>query len=326
MDFPSRDIHFPDPEYGGPAMSDYRNMRILSPAARTQIIAELQREYSETQFKFPLDEWAKDRIATFSHSYDSTAQDSKRWGDDDYLNFRKMNWEKIRELLADFKADGRPIRKSEMQSSLFDQQFYALLRDSFPVSPYEASKSGVWEYLTFVVLPDVAHLRFDMFVEGEKSSPSSSQAIVTQSANIRDRHFGGERNTFKRLWVRSVIAGDRISWLNLLTEDNLFSFFDRPNLLQNREKAEYIFEALCTFRHFAIESGLGGQEAIIRDFLKRIVRLMPLRNLDALPNETFKKTLREFFEESIQELATGAEFKLHELFGVLEEAFEPEED
>lgn len=307
-------------------MSEYRNMRILSPAARTQIIAELQREYAETQFKFPLDDWAKDRVRTFSHSYDSTAQDSNRWGDEDYLNFRKMNWGRIRDLLAEFKADGRPIRKNEMQSSLFDQQFYALLRDHFPVSPYEASRPGVWEYLTFVVLPDVAHLRFDMFVEGEKSSPSSAQTIVTQSANIRDRHFGGERNTFKRLWVRSVIAGDRIPWLNLLTEDNLFSFFDRPNLLQNREKAEYIFEALCTFRYFAMQSGLGGQEAIIRDFLKRIVRLMPLRNLDALPNESFKKTLSGFFGESIGELSTDSSFKLPVLFGVLEDIFESDDD
>ena len=307
-------------------MSEYRNMRILSPAARTQIIAELQREYAETQFKFPLDDWAKDRVSTFSHSYDSTAQDSNRWGDEDYLNFRKMNWGRIRDLLAEFKADGRPIRKNEMQSSLFDQQFYALLRDNFPVSPYEASRPGVWEYLTFVVLPDVAHLRFDMFVEGEKSSLSSAQTIVTQSANIRDRHFGGERNTFKRLWVRSVIAGDRIPWLNLLTEDNLFSFFDRPNLLQNREKAEYIFEALCTFRHFAMQSGLGGQEAIIRDFLKRIVRLMPLRNLDALPNESFKKTLSGFFGESIGELSTDSSFKLPVLFGVLEDIFESDDD
>lgn len=89
----------------------------------------------------------------------------------------------------------------------------ALVR-AMDINPADAGHDSVWSFITLVVLPDVAFSRFPDLHE--------------------ERMIGGNRNAFRRLWVRERVVGDLMARSeNPLGEDEMVGIFERSELARN---------------------------------------------------------------------------------------------
>lgn len=97
----------------------------------------------------------------------------------------------------------------------WDRAVGKALYDSLRISPADAGHEGPWNFITLVLLPDVAAERF---------------------ANLsQERMLGSPRNVFRRVWVRHAVVGDLIAdHSNPLSEDELVGLFERSALARNR--------------------------------------------------------------------------------------------
>lgn len=87
-----------------------------------------------------------------------------------------------------------------------------LLSKELELIPAEAANPEIWNFLTLVLLPDVAKWRYP--------NPSN---IVDYS-----RWLGGHRNVFRKLWWREVTLGKELN--GELGEDEAVGIMERPLL------------------------------------------------------------------------------------------------
>lgn len=118
------------------------------------------------------------------------------------------------------------------------------LSTSMMVNPADAGHDAVWAFLTLVVLPDVAAARFPSLHEG--------------------RMLGGQRNTFRRLWIRDRVVGDLMAEApNPLGEDEMVGIFERSELSRNPKLARAMARTV-------LESGAKNRSEFARAFYKRV--------------------------------------------------------
>lgn len=167
----------------------------------------------------------------------------------------------------------------------FDGRCALLLHEQLQLSPHEASHEEVWSYLSCCWLLDVAVWRF--------------------GSDADERRFLGNvnRNTFRRLWWRAHILGTGGETpFHGLGEDELVNIMERPTISGNPSLARAIVSAFAE-RLAADESLSGHRMHLMRDVMKRLVRLTPFVDLDGLDQDELALVIDEQLDLSVSFLA-----------------------
>lgn len=170
-----------------------------------------------------------------------------------------------------------------VEPSVFEGRAARILREALPMSANEASHEEVWSYLTCCWLLDVAVWRFGVDAD--------------------DRRFIGNvnRNTFRRLWWRAEILGTDID-LTKLGEDELVSIMERPTIARDRRLARTVaLEFLARVDEGAADSRM----QLMREAMKRLLRLTPLVAFQALSAEQMRAVVEDCFTAAAEALSGG---------------------
>jgi hypothetical protein len=179
-------------------------------------------------------------------------------------------------LAQEYGMPGRVVTPSE-----FEGRAARLLHNLLPMSPNEASYEEVWSYLTCCWLLDVAAWRFGNGAD--------------------ERRFIGNvnRNTFRRLWWRAEILGSEID-LTQMGEDELVNIMERPTIASDRRLARTVAgEFLARVDRGAAESRM----QLMREAMKRLLRLTPLVAFAALRNDEVQQVVEHCFNAAAAGLA-----------------------
>jgi hypothetical protein len=143
------------------------------------------------------------------------------------------------------------------QAAAFDLTLGSALHKHLRVIPADAAYDEMWSFLTLVVFPDVAVIRFpDMHV---------------------DRLIGTPRNALRRTWYREEVLGDLLhSTDRRLGEDELVGLFERSALARNRALIRRLAVAVLAY------DGPAARSEWARDLYKRVTFTTGPRLLDAL--------------------------------------------
>ncbi|WP_141564392.1 DUF6339 family protein [Mycolicibacterium palauense] len=178
------------------------------------------------------------------------------------------------EVLGLAGEHGMPGRPVELQ--LFEGRLARMLRERLPMSPSEASHEEVWSFLTCCWLLDIAIWRF--------------------SANADRRRFVGDvnRNTFRRLWWRAEILGPEVD-LALYGEDELVNITERPTIASDRRLARTVaLDFIARVDRGEAESRM----LLMRDAMKRLLRLTPFIAFEALDDEDVRVVVEQCFNSA----------------------------
>ena len=186
------------------------------------------------------------------------------------------------DMLQLARKHGMPNRIIE--PSVFEGRAAAVLRQALPMSANEASHDEVWSYLTCCWLLDVAVWRF--------------------GADADKRRFIGNvnRNTFRRLWWRAEIIGPDID-LTKFGEDELVNIMERSTIARDRHLARAVaLEFLARVHEGAADSRM----YLMREAMKRLLRLTPLVDFQALNEDQVRAVVDSCFTAAAEGLS-GAE-------------------
>ncbi|OFB37073.1 hypothetical protein BA059_20855 [Mycolicibacterium sp. (ex Dasyatis americana)] len=183
------------------------------------------------------------------------------------------------DILELAREHGMPNRIIE--PSIFEGRGARLLREALAMSANEASHEEVWSYLTCCWLLDVAVWRFGVDAD--------------------ERRFIGNvnRNTFRRLWWRAEILGPDID-LTKLGEDELVNIMERPTIASDRRLARTVaMEFLARVDEGATDSRM----LLMREAMKRLLRLTPLIAFPALADYEVRAVVEHCFTAAAEGLA-----------------------
>jgi hypothetical protein len=144
-----------------------------------------------------------------------------------------------------------------LQAAAFDLALGHVLHERLQIIPADAAHDETWSFLTLVVFPDLAVLRFpDMHV---------------------DRLIGAPRNVLRRTWFRQEVLGDLLhSTERPLGEDELVGLFERSALARNHALIRRLAVAVLAY------DGPMARSEWARDLYKRVTFSTGPRLLDAL--------------------------------------------
>lgn len=183
-----------------------------------------------------------------------------RVGMKDLLGLRKS----ILELASTY---GFPTARARDLARRFDIDCAKILHTEMHISPNEAARDGIWNFLSCVLLPDVARWRF----------PTDTARAA------EDRLLSGVRNTFQRLWWRAYVLEDvsglrPYEMLELLNEDELVQLMERPAVSASRQ----LSSAICRSFVMAIRASTLPRMTLMREAQKRLIRLLPFVSFESL--------------------------------------------
>ena len=116
------------------------------------------------------------------------------------------------EAVKSWRDRGQVTRQ---EAAAFDLALGRTLHKTLEIVPADAAHDETWSFLTVVVLPDIAVLRFPDMHE--------------------DRLLGTPRNVLRRVWLREEVMGDLQRGAERpLGEDELVGLFERTSLARNR--------------------------------------------------------------------------------------------
>lgn len=127
----------------------------------------------------------------------------------------------------------------------FDAVLGQSLHRALHIIPADAAHPETWNFLTLVVLPDVALTRFPTLIE--------------------ERALGGPRNVLRRAWTRWEVLGDLLmEGEPLMGEDELVGLLERTAVARNRRLARTLAEAVIRY------GGRRARSEYARDLYKRV--------------------------------------------------------
>lgn len=185
----------------------------------------------------------------------------------------------VRQTAFDF---GFPARLSRSRVTAFDQALIPQLDLNLTPVPSDAAEEGMWNFITLVLLPDVAAWRF----------PNAA-------ADPRYERWIGklDRNVFARLWWRLYVLGPEAA--AGIGEDESHSIMER-NFKGDRRVAKAIAE-----KHLRVVKGPLSMDrsAVLRDVMKRLLRLSYFMSIDLLSDSQLEELLDEVYRDSLRCLA-----------------------
>lgn len=163
-----------------------------------------------------------------------------------------------------WRKDGVPRH----QVAAFDLALGRTLHEHLRVIPADAAHDEVWSFLTLVVFPDVAVIRFpDMHI---------------------DRLIGTPRNVLRRTWFRQEVLGDLLhSTDRPLGEDELVGLFERSAVARNRALVRRLAVAVSAY------DGPAARSEWARRLYKRVRFCTGPRLLDALSDAELDAIIHE---------------------------------
>lgn len=154
----------------------------------------------------------------------------------------------------------------------FDNALGVALHRELNIIPSDAAHEDTWSFLTLLVFPDLAVLRFP--------------------ALHRDRLIGTQRNALRRVWQRQEVLGALLQRTKgALGEDELVGLFERTAVVRNRLLVRHVVEAV-----YAYAGPNRSQWA--RKLYKAVTYQTGARMLDVLDDATT--------EELVNSIAAGA--------------------
>lgn len=131
-----------------------------------------------------------------------------------------------REVLKVAREFNFPDPGSLAQRRSFDQKISNMLFQDLDLTPAEAANREVWNFLTLVLLPDIAKWRY----------PNENRQVDYP------RWLGDDRNVIRKLWWREATLGRELN--SMIGEDEAVGIMERPLLGGQTKVARSMVKAL----------------------------------------------------------------------------------
>jgi hypothetical protein len=162
----------------------------------------------------------------------------------------------------------------------FDRILGRALYESMQIIPADAAHDEMWSFITLVVFPDLAVLRFPDLHE--------------------DRLLGKPRNALRRTWLRHEVIGDLLfSASRPLREDELVGLFERSAVARNRSLVRRLTIIVQEYNG-------PGRSKWARKLYRDVTVATGPRLLDAVSDEELDALIRGDEEQLVPSSALGA--------------------
>ncbi len=191
-----------------------------------------------------------------------------------------------------YDTDTDPIPERSDERYAFDRALMHALRDRFPLTPYEASQSGVWRYIACILAPELVRWRWR----------SNSDNTPITAARFKGSIY---RNTFGRLWWRAESFYDEhaenpYGLVERMGEDEIFQLYERGrSVVVYRPLACSVVRNLADIMSKREEIGITSSEKLLRQSMMRLVRLRPMICLEGLDNAQLDGFVRGLFQATL---------------------------
>ena len=195
-------------------------------------------------------------------------------------------------ILAIASENGYPSRGTDKQKITFDHQVAIALFETLEISISTASNNYVWQFMTCILMPDIARWRF--------------MQVETGKITSGERFRGGGRNVFKRLWWRACLfrnehkKDDPWDLLKSLGEEESVQFMERPTLAGH---LGLLTTSIQRYLEFIRKNDRINKQDLLRDLQKRIRRLTPLIEFEALTREEIAVILDDQLAKAAKQVA-----------------------
>ena len=203
----------------------------------------------------------------------------------------------LKKEIADLaEKNSYPNVPGQKETQQFDIELTNYLINNLQISPNEASKNEVWNFLSCDLMPEIVHWRY--FHKNETYSP-------TRDA-LYDRFLGGRRNCFQRLWWRAYGLrdlyednSDSMIFLKLLESDDIREFEERTTIVGNINLwREMVIQLVDTMENFKDNPSFKKRD-LLRDCIKRVIRSTPWLSFETLLKDELKNAVSDIFSESL---------------------------
>ncbi|WP_286953278.1 MULTISPECIES: hypothetical protein [Corynebacterium] len=181
------------------------------------------------------------------------------------------------EILAAAQESAFPNPLGLQKVRDFDQKAAAILYDHMDLIPAEAANQEIWNFLTMILLPDIAAWRY----------PNRAKKPAFE------RWLGVDRNVFRKLWWREATLGRALN--SKLGEDEAVGIMERPGLSGNPALARAIV------REFDLqyrEYGDFSRSDLMRAVMVNIRRHVPLLDFEFYTETELEALIAEIVEEA----------------------------
>ncbi|SDE22569.1 DUF6339 family protein [Rhodococcus tukisamuensis] len=166
----------------------------------------------------------------------------------------------------------------------FDLEVAKYLHSDSGMVPAEAASGDIWAFFALVLLPDVAYWRYP--------DPPGDRVLSTDIT----------RHVFGRLWWRAHLVQqpdsvDPYAYLGLLGESEFDQIYARRTSLG---ASSFVVRMILTVWAELDESS--SRRDILRDFLKRLLRLAAFIRFDAQSEDELAGTLRATLSDAVREI------------------------
>ena len=183
----------------------------------------------------------------------------------------------VREAVLAATSQWYGTKVGRADAAAWDRAVGEALHDNMSIIPSDAGHPGPWAFMTLVLLPDIAQLRFS------KPHP--------------ERLLGTHRNTFRRCWWRHhILGGDSTpAGAEPLGEDELVNIFERSRMARDHRLARYLATAIVEYQHRDRS-----------DFARRLTRSVRARTGVLLLDAISESDLRELIKKEAALAAAGS--------------------
>jgi hypothetical protein len=184
---------------------------------------------------------------------------------------RVADGDQIESVRSAVVASAAPWRElgavGRAEAAAFDLAIGRALHDSLKIVPGDAAHDETWSFLTLVVMPDIAVLRFpDMHP---------------------DRMFGTLRNPLRSSWIRRDTLGDLTDhYSKPLGVDEMVGLFERSEMARNRPLIRALAKAVMEYE------GAGSRSDWAREVYKEIRYTTGPRALDGMSEQEITTLIR----------------------------------
>ncbi|GGK97015.1 DUF6339 family protein [Nocardia jinanensis] len=193
----------------------------------------------------------------------------------------RLRW--MRETIVDLARESAfPEAPDPAQKVTFDLSSARILHREMRIAPAEAAAGDVWAFLALVLLPDIAHWRYPR--------PPGDRVLGTDLT----------RHVFGRLWWRSQFVHsssepDPYAALSILGESAFDQIYARRASLGG---SPHLIKSILRVWRTLDLTGLQERD-LLRDFLKRLLRLAPFVMFEALDEQALDEELLTVARETI---------------------------
>lgn len=212
-------------------------------------------------------------LVSFNHSKAYPPPISRPLAGEEYLRELRDG------VIQDSEPFGYPHRAQAKSShfSRFDAQLGNRLLQHLRITPHEAGLEEVWNFLTLVVLPDIAVWRYP----NENANPAY------------DRWLGRPRNVLRKAWWRAYSLGPT---LNLkIGEDEGVAVMERPTFGSNPTLARVIVDV-----HSQRSAQFSFPKTdVLRAVMVQLRRLVTLVDMDCLAETEIRELVTDVYDQTL---------------------------